>query len=327
MLAVAERLARHDRWPTWPSSGRLRVGTEYPELTRRALRRARGATPRSRLSYGATEAKVPEIADCVVEITETGRALRAAGLRIVETLLVSHTELIANPAAAADPDKRHAMEQILTLLQGTLEAREKVLVKLNVPADQLDAVIERPAVAAGPDRLGAVGRRRLRGRDGGAQGGDQHPHPGAEGPGGHRHPRAGPVQDRALMDAAAAPVRPGPAPPGDPTAAWWRPSTPTGGSARWSTTDDGSGDGSSVAFHCTAIADGTRRIAVGTPVMFVVVPGTLGQLEARESSPRPTPAGRLTRRVWRLSRGYRCRSLPVRRSTPDAAFAAASIWT
>jgi ATP phosphoribosyltransferase len=119
----------------------LRVSTEYPELTRRALREI-GVAAEVSLSYGATEAKVPEIADCVVEITETGRALRAAGLRIVETLLVSRTELIANPAAAADPDKRHAMEQILTLLQGTLEAREKVLVKLNVPGDQLQSVID-----------------------------------------------------------------------------------------------------------------------------------------------------------------------------------------
>ncbi len=80
---------------------------------------------------------MPDIADCVVEITETGRALRAAGLKIVETLLVSHTELIANPAAAKDSDKRHAMEQLLTLLQGALEARGKVLVKLNVAAGQL----------------------------------------------------------------------------------------------------------------------------------------------------------------------------------------------
>ena len=56
-----------------------------------------------RISYGATEAKIPEIADAVVEITETGRALRAAGLRIVETLLVSRTELIANPESASDP--------------------------------------------------------------------------------------------------------------------------------------------------------------------------------------------------------------------------------
>jgi ATP phosphoribosyltransferase len=94
------------------------------------------------MSYGATEAKVPDIADAVVDMTETGSALRAAGLKVIETLLVSHTELIANPTAAADPDKRHAMEQILTLLQGTLEARGKVLVKLNVSAENLDAVLK-----------------------------------------------------------------------------------------------------------------------------------------------------------------------------------------
>ena len=75
---------------------------------------------------------MPDIVDAVVELTETGRALRAAGLRIIDTILVSYTELIANPAAYDDPDKRHAMSQIHTLLQGTLEARGKVLVKLNV---------------------------------------------------------------------------------------------------------------------------------------------------------------------------------------------------
>jgi ATP phosphoribosyltransferase len=121
--------------------GALRVATEYPELTRRYLE-SHGVDAEVSLSYGATEAKVPDIADCVVEITETGRALRAAGLKIVETLLVSHTELIANPEAAADPAKRHAMDQLLTLLQGALEARGKVLVKLNVAAEQLPGVIE-----------------------------------------------------------------------------------------------------------------------------------------------------------------------------------------
>jgi len=121
--------------------GAVRVSTEYPELTGRYLDR-HGIKAEVSLSYGATEAKVPDIADAVVEITETGRALRAAGLKIVQTLLVSHTELIANPAAAADDEKRHAMEQLLTLLQGALEARDKVLVKLNVPAEQLPGVIE-----------------------------------------------------------------------------------------------------------------------------------------------------------------------------------------
>jgi ATP phosphoribosyltransferase len=120
--------------------GVLRVSTEYPALTKRALAAA-GINAEVSLSYGATEAKVPDIADCVVEITETGRALRAAGLRIIDTLLTSRTELIANAAAFDNPEKRHAMNQIMTLLAGTLEAREKVLVKLNVATDQLDAVL------------------------------------------------------------------------------------------------------------------------------------------------------------------------------------------
>jgi ATP phosphoribosyltransferase len=120
--------------------GKLRISTEYPQLTRKVLA-AHGIDADISFSYGATEAKVPEIADAVVDMTETGSALRAAGLRIIETLLVSHTELIANPAAASDPAKRHAMEQIMTLLQGTLEARGKVLVKLNVSAEQLDGVL------------------------------------------------------------------------------------------------------------------------------------------------------------------------------------------
>ncbi|HUR24325.1 MAG TPA: ATP phosphoribosyltransferase, partial [Acidimicrobiales bacterium] len=119
----------------------VRVATEYPELTRRFLEK-QGIAADIRLSYGATEAKVPEIVDVVVELTETGRALRAAGLRVIETILVSHTELIANPAAWQVPDKRHAMTQIHTLLQGTLEARGRVLVKLNVGASELSDVIE-----------------------------------------------------------------------------------------------------------------------------------------------------------------------------------------
>ncbi len=118
-----------------------RVHTEYPELTRQYLEK-HGVQAEVTLSYGATEAKVPDIADAVVEITETGRALKAAGLRIVETILVSYTELIANPLACEDAEKRHAMGQILTLLQGTLEARGKVLVKLNVSHADLDGVIE-----------------------------------------------------------------------------------------------------------------------------------------------------------------------------------------
>ena len=126
----------------------MRVSTEYPELTRRYFE-ARGVEADIRLSYGASEAKIPDIADCIVDITETGRALRAAGLRIIDTILVSHTELIANPTSAADPAKRHAMGQLLTLLLGALEARGKVLVKLNVA----EADCERGPGAAAVDEV------------------------------------------------------------------------------------------------------------------------------------------------------------------------------
>ena len=129
----------------WKSAADLpqgaRVHTEYPELTRRFLEE-HGVEAEVTLSYGATEAKIPEIADAVVEITETGRALRAAGLKVLDTILVSYTELIANPTAYADPEKRRAMEQLQTLLTGALEARGRVLVKLNVDEANLQAVID-----------------------------------------------------------------------------------------------------------------------------------------------------------------------------------------
>jgi ATP phosphoribosyltransferase len=118
----------------------VRVSSEYPELTRRFFEK-KGINADIRLSYGATEAKVPDIVDCIVDITETGRALRAAGLKIIDTILVSHTELIANPASYENAEKQHAMHQIRTLLQGVLEARGKVLVKLNVGSAELERVI------------------------------------------------------------------------------------------------------------------------------------------------------------------------------------------
>lgn len=127
----------------------LRVSTEYPELTRRFFEK-RGIDARVELSYGATEAKIPDIVDAIVEITETGSALRAAGLRIIATILVSFTELIANPVSHDDPAKRHAMGQLQTLLEGALEARGRVLVKLNVGGADLDKVIEILPAAKSP---------------------------------------------------------------------------------------------------------------------------------------------------------------------------------
>lgn len=119
----------------------VRISSEYPEITKRFFADA-GVEADIRLSYGATEAKVPDIVDAVVDITETGNALRAAGLRITDTLLVSYTELIANPVSHSDSQKAHAMAQIHTLLRGVLDARGKVLVKMNVASDKLDGLIE-----------------------------------------------------------------------------------------------------------------------------------------------------------------------------------------
>ena len=118
----------------------VKVSSEYPVLTQKFFDAA-GVEADIQLSYGATEAKAPEIVDVVVDITETGRALRAAGLKVIDTILTSYTELIANPAAYADPAKRLAMEQVHTLLQGVLEARGQVMVKMNVATNNLDAVI------------------------------------------------------------------------------------------------------------------------------------------------------------------------------------------
>src|SRR5258706_10777967 len=109
----------------------VRISTEFPNMTTRFLEK-RSVHPVVRYSFGATEAKIPDVADAIVDGTETGRALRAAKLRIIDTVVESYAELIANPVAYDDPAKRHAMAQLQTLLQGTLEARDKVLVKLNV---------------------------------------------------------------------------------------------------------------------------------------------------------------------------------------------------
>ena len=117
----------------------IRISTEFPALTRRYLE-AHGVKAVVIASYGATEAKVPDIVDAIVDLTETGASLGRNGLRILDTLLVSYTELIANPVAYADPAKRDAMEDVLLLLRGAISARGNVLLKLNVSAAELAAV-------------------------------------------------------------------------------------------------------------------------------------------------------------------------------------------
>jgi len=117
----------------------VRISTELPTLTSRYLE-ARGVNAMVVPSYGATEAKVPDIVDAIVDLTETGSSLRRNGLRILDTLLTSYTELVANTGAYADTSKRAAMEDIALLLRGAIEARGNVLLKLNVAAAQLAAV-------------------------------------------------------------------------------------------------------------------------------------------------------------------------------------------
>ena len=118
----------------------VRISTEMPETTKRYLEQ-HGVKAKVFTSHGATEAKIPDIVDAIVDLTETGSSLRKAGLRILSTLLTSRTELIANREAYEDPEKRAAMDDLVVLLQGALRARGHVLLKLNVPGDQLDDVL------------------------------------------------------------------------------------------------------------------------------------------------------------------------------------------
>lgn len=117
-----------------------RISTEYPRMTARFFHDL-GVTVEVLPSYGATEAKVPEIADAIVDVTETGTSLRKHGMRIIATLLESRTKLIANNDAYADPVRRQEIEEIQTLLSGVLSARGKVLIKLNVVEDKLNDII------------------------------------------------------------------------------------------------------------------------------------------------------------------------------------------
>jgi ATP phosphoribosyltransferase len=137
----------------WRSASELpegvRISTEFPSLTRRFLEQ-HGVKAVVVPSYGATEAKVPDIVDAIVDLTETGSSLKKNGLRILDTLLTSYTELVANPTAYADPDKRAAMEDIALLLGGAIQARGQVLLKLNVGAGDLAAVLAVMPAATSP---------------------------------------------------------------------------------------------------------------------------------------------------------------------------------
>jgi ATP phosphoribosyltransferase len=119
----------------------VRISTEMPNLTARHLA-DHGVKAKVFASAGATEAKVPDIVDAIVDLTETGSSLRKAGLRIIDTLLTSRTELLAHRASYEDPVKRAAIDDVFLLLRSALRARGQVLLKLNVATADLDAVLE-----------------------------------------------------------------------------------------------------------------------------------------------------------------------------------------
>src|SRR5436189_573514 len=116
------------------------IATEAVELTRRYLAQ-HGVTAAVEFSWGATEVKVPDLVDAIVDVTETGSSLRAHKLRIVETIMESVPQFIANKAAFADAWKRAKMERIVLLLQGALAARDKVGLKMNLPEEKLQGLL------------------------------------------------------------------------------------------------------------------------------------------------------------------------------------------
>jgi len=145
VLAVAQEsgITKPEELP--PGS---RVSSEYPNLTKRYFERL-GIPVRIFPSYGATEAKVPEIAEAIVDVTETGSTLIRHGMRIIDVILESATKLVVNQESYADPVKRGEIEEIKTLLAGVLAGRGKCLIKMNVPEEALESVISMlPAMKA-----------------------------------------------------------------------------------------------------------------------------------------------------------------------------------
>jgi len=136
VLAVPEASAVHS---VKDLEGKV-IATELVAATKRYLER-NGVTAKVEFSWGATEVKPPTLADAIVEVTETGSSLRANNLRIVETVLESNTQLIANTAAWKDAAKRRKLEDIRMLLEGAINALGKVGLMLNVEKVNLERVL------------------------------------------------------------------------------------------------------------------------------------------------------------------------------------------
>ncbi len=116
------------------------VATELVNVTRGYFESKR-VPVRVEFSWGATEVKPPTLADAIVEVTETGSSLRANHLRIIDTVLESNTQVIANPAAWADPHRREKIDNLSLMLCGALQAQGRVGLMLNVRREDLDAVL------------------------------------------------------------------------------------------------------------------------------------------------------------------------------------------
>ena len=120
-------------------SGRI-IATELVNVTRSYFSQ-KGVQVRVEFSWGATEVKPPTLADAIVEVTETGSSLKANRLRILETVLESNTQVVANNSSYADQDKRRKIENLALMLRGAMEAQDRVGLMLNVRKEHLAAVL------------------------------------------------------------------------------------------------------------------------------------------------------------------------------------------
>jgi ATP phosphoribosyltransferase len=117
------------------------IATEVVNLTQDYFS-AQGVNVNVEFSWGTTEVKVPELADAIVEITETGSSLRANNLKIIDTVLETTTRFIANKEAYSDPQKRQKIDRIVMMLQSVIDAVPKVCLMMNLPSNRLEEIIE-----------------------------------------------------------------------------------------------------------------------------------------------------------------------------------------
>jgi ATP phosphoribosyltransferase len=121
----------------------LVVASEYRRLTNEWIERRELEDARFVQSYGATEVYPPEDADCIVDNSATGSTLRANGLEVVDEVLRSSTRLYASRAAMDDPDRRDAIESFALLVRSVVDARERVMLEVNVSPERLDQIVDR----------------------------------------------------------------------------------------------------------------------------------------------------------------------------------------